>query len=86
MTHGMHDNADHHTLSSALTASLPNKITSPNQPDGRSTGEGMSNDHGTVTRIRKKPAAKLVSSPANLPAAKDRTAKMATRKRYALAN
>jgi hypothetical protein len=56
------------------------------EPDGRSAGEGMSNDHRTVRRISKKPAAKLVSSPPNLPAAKDRTAKIATSKRYALAN
>ena len=46
----------------------------------------MSNDHGTVRRIRKKLAAKLASSPPNLPAAKDTTAKMATSRRYALAN
>jgi hypothetical protein len=49
-------------------------------------GEGMSKDHGTVTRISKKVAPRLVFAPPNLSARKGRTAKTATSKRYTLAN
>ena len=59
----------------ALTASPPKKITSPIQLEGRSTGEGMSDDHGKVMRIRKKLAARVLSSPANLFAAKNKRAR-----------
>jgi hypothetical protein len=72
------DQAAHRSVDQSTDRQSAEKITSPGQPDGRSMGEGISNDHGTLTRIRTKPGAKLACSPANLPAAKDKTAKMAT--------
>jgi hypothetical protein len=65
----------------ALIVTAPNKITLPSHPGGRLAGEGISSDHGTVTRISKKVAPRLVFAPPNRSATNGKMAKIATSKR-----
>jgi hypothetical protein len=82
----MHGNADHHSVDQSTHRQSAKKITSPIQLDGRSTGEGMSDDHGTVMRIRKKLAARVPASLANLFAAKNKRARWQRASDTTLAN